>query len=752
MPFLHMTIFWIGLGAVSVPVVIHLLNRRRFRVMDWAAMKFLFESLKKNRRRLRIEELILLALRCLAVLLLAAAARLVGCARGGPLPVLGSRPTMSHVFILDDSVSMGQRLPDTTSFTQAAGELAELIATLPSDDRVAVLLTSRPGADEALFKLKPLSEAQPGSLGRRLASLKPSDTANQLAKAAESAYALLANESNQKRLYLLSDFRKADFAAGSPGLDELRAQFQAAERAGARIALLNYGADPAANLTAERIEVLNRLAIAGQSLRVQLRVRNNGPMRAQDVPVSFIVRGGDGSESKLAARMVRSIEPGGAELVQASCDLPEGISAAVEAQLPVDQLVGDNAQQVAVEVRKARRVLVVDGESDLADRSRGESFYLAGALDPNGDHGYGTEVEVVPAERLGEAAFDRYDAVVLANVGEFPLTGAVGGRQGYEQLAALARYVQGGGGLCIFTGDRLNPVFYNGPFHDGGNGLCPARVGPPVGSEKRTGAFVRLLPASISPLPVMRVFQGDRSEFTQFVRFYGYTPLELPPAAAGGEGATQVLARFDNVGERGGEHTPAIVTRNFGRGTVVLVASSADAEWTDWPKDVTYLPFLNDVLDFISRSAGLDLTDKVGRPIEYAATGELASASFSLETPAKDVVTPEARQDGPRWVVSYPLTRQAGLYHLRCALPDAAQTVLLARNVDPVEGRLERATEAQLRAQLEVPFDYVDKLAPTAAAAAVVADRPEYWKAALAALLAVLAAEVFLGQRFGHYR
>ena len=80
MPFINPWVFWTGLGAVSIPILIHLLNRRRFRVKDWAAMKFLLESIRKNRRRLRIEELILLALRCLAIVLLAlAVARFTGC-------------------------------------------------------------------------------------------------------------------------------------------------------------------------------------------------------------------------------------------------------------------------------------------------------------------------------------------------------------------------------------------------------------------------------------------------------------------------------------------------------------------------------------------------------------------------------------------------------------------------------------------------------------------------------------------------
>ena len=62
----------LGLGGLAVlsPILIHLLNKRRFKIVNWAAMDFLFEAEKKNRRRVQIENLLLLSLRCLAMLLI----------------------------------------------------------------------------------------------------------------------------------------------------------------------------------------------------------------------------------------------------------------------------------------------------------------------------------------------------------------------------------------------------------------------------------------------------------------------------------------------------------------------------------------------------------------------------------------------------------------------------------------------------------------------------------------------------------
>src|SRR5579871_32857 len=90
---------------ISSPILIHLINRMRFRRIRWAAMEFLLKSQKRNKRRLIIEQLILLLLRCLLVLLAGfLVARYVGQAMG-----VTSSSTTSHVVFLDDSLSMDDR-------------------------------------------------------------------------------------------------------------------------------------------------------------------------------------------------------------------------------------------------------------------------------------------------------------------------------------------------------------------------------------------------------------------------------------------------------------------------------------------------------------------------------------------------------------------------------------------------------------------------------------------------------------------
>src|SRR5436190_16960516 len=118
----------IGGALISSPIIIHLINRMRFRRVRWAAMEFLLKSQKRNRRRLIIEQLILLALRILLVLL---AGLLLARFLSDALAFTRPQNTL-HVVVLDDTPSMGDAwrrdgLPHNT-FDAAKNAIIEEIA------------------------------------------------------------------------------------------------------------------------------------------------------------------------------------------------------------------------------------------------------------------------------------------------------------------------------------------------------------------------------------------------------------------------------------------------------------------------------------------------------------------------------------------------------------------------------------------------------------------------------------------------
>src|SRR6516225_2150003 len=95
----------IGLAGIAIPIIIHLLNRKRYNVVDWGAMQFLQIS-ETTRRRLLIEEILLMVLRMglIALLVLALA---IPRASGPGVAELGGRTNRDVVLVFDGSASMG---------------------------------------------------------------------------------------------------------------------------------------------------------------------------------------------------------------------------------------------------------------------------------------------------------------------------------------------------------------------------------------------------------------------------------------------------------------------------------------------------------------------------------------------------------------------------------------------------------------------------------------------------------------------
>src|SRR5438477_12941026 len=87
---------------ISAPIIIHLINRMRFKRIRWAAMEFLLKAQKRMRRRLIIEQLLLLFLRCLLVALVGL---LVLRFRGFSLSDFASKQGV-HIVLIDDTLSM----------------------------------------------------------------------------------------------------------------------------------------------------------------------------------------------------------------------------------------------------------------------------------------------------------------------------------------------------------------------------------------------------------------------------------------------------------------------------------------------------------------------------------------------------------------------------------------------------------------------------------------------------------------------
>ena len=196
-----------GVLLVGVPILIHILNRRRFKIVNWAAMEFLLRAMRKNRRRLRFEQLLLLATRCLllALLGLALARPIGGCDKSSLANLVGQRSGL-HVLVIKNSYSMSYQADRPGASTQL--DQAKIIAKAllrrlsPGSESVAIVTSSRPAKAVIASPSYDLKGAE-AAIDRIEQSYDGSDIADALGKARDIAAA--DSKDIDKYLYLIDD-------------------------------------------------------------------------------------------------------------------------------------------------------------------------------------------------------------------------------------------------------------------------------------------------------------------------------------------------------------------------------------------------------------------------------------------------------------------------------------------------------------------------------------------------------------------
>src|SRR5438874_3076664 len=198
--------FGAGFLLASVPIIIHILNRRRFKTVNWAAMEFLLRALRRNRRRLRFEQWLLLAVRCLVLFLLGLAlARPMGCS-DTTLASLAARRAGLHVIVIDNSYSTAyesDRPGAKTNLDQAKILAKGIIDRLSrGGESVAIVTTARPSTAVLGAPIYDLQAAK-DAVDRIEQGFSGTDVAGALDRARQIAQA----ESSQpiKTLHLITD-------------------------------------------------------------------------------------------------------------------------------------------------------------------------------------------------------------------------------------------------------------------------------------------------------------------------------------------------------------------------------------------------------------------------------------------------------------------------------------------------------------------------------------------------------------------
>lgn len=519
-----------GMIAAAGPIIIHLLNRRRFRVVNWAAMDFLREALQRNRKILQMRDLILLILRVLCVLLVGMAlARpffktasgenlfqqtwpwLVGAAALG-LAVwavlssvritkiavgLGSlvlfgfagmgfydlinsqamagdeaqtgRHPVHAVLILDNSLSMGYETLEGSLLDQAKAKAAEFIDQLPGESYVSVIPLCGSQNAFSLDAYRSKDDARDALNNIEVVDRRGTAAlAIQLAKDACKQVPELPS----KRVVFLGDQQVSNWPAESlnnelTNLPELQ--------------IVKVSADTPENVWVSDFEIQDGIADIETPSTFLATVECNGPVPLKDVQVALTVDG-----VSVASQTV-DLEPGQSRLLEFKYQIdvpaepghPQFVNAAVEVQTATiegDRLKADNKRHLVVPVVAGLPVVFVDqlgSREDVKAGEIGETYplrrYLAPRLSREEYQRQLIQIRHIGIDELDQRILEDARLVVIGGV-ETP----------GDSVALLREYVQQGGQLVITAGANFDPAAWSEKAWLDGAGVLPVPLSPDV--------------------------------------------------------------------------------------------------------------------------------------------------------------------------------------------------------------------------------------------------------------------------------
>ena len=695
MNFLNQALLW-GMAAISIPVLIHLLNRRRYRRVPWAAMRFLKISVDQNQRRMRLEDWILLLLRCAVVALLASL--LARPVLEGVSGVPGSK--VAAAIIVDNSASMGSQEGGVTRLALAREAAHEILSGLPQGSPVVV---------GDVFRAHEASADHEFARARIDAITQTERHADLILATKEAIGALEGQAVVDRELYVITDGHAEEWGS----LAALGGRFSDIT-AGVRVQLITVGSSLNANLGISRLTPAAALPAVDQPFRIDVDVTNFGEAPVIRVPVKVLVDG----QASGNPWIIEELGPGRSETATLYTALPGPGYHRVTVALEGDKAPFDDRQTVVMRARDEVNVLLVDGEPGAEDRDS-ETFFLREALapvPPAERSSYPVKPRVVSGSNLEAEALDRYEAVVLANVADVSLAFA----------DRLVRFVEKGGGLVVFPGGNFRPESYNALLYRR-HGLLPASFVPREGDiGPRTRS---LIPAETNPLSLER-------DLLAGVKFRQIQGLQL------GEGDYRVNLRYD-------DGQPALVESNYGQGKVFVFTSSADLAWNDFAVRPAYVPFVSRVLGGIVPSRENNLNVAAGDPVRYRLDARLVGRDatvYELEDPESLGRLTELSGDDGVSLLEFDRTDRAGPYQVTIA--GEPEPLLFSVRPSERESSVALLGDEQL-ARLGDSVT-VSRWASNGKAASLEMDRQgaELWWPLLLVVIALAAVEMTLAQWF----
>ncbi len=699
---------WLGLAAlgIAIPILIHFI--RRIRHVEWGAMVILERVLRRRRKRVRMEDLIVLILRCAALALLALALlRPTLLGRAGAW-FLGSRG-VGMVLAIDASYSMGHGKGETR-FDAARAAAQKVLSTLKPGDPVAiVLLGSRPrvvlettGYDEAVAE-------------RLLSRMAPLPEGLNVDPCLDQLQILLSElETPVRECVIISDAQVESWGRLSDNSSKrLEAMLADTDEYRQDVYFVPVGR------AADRNMAATHLSFAGGALRKNATARfvgevmNHGRDARMRTVVALEVDG-----RTVSTRALHNILPGERRVLDFSVPLRSEGRKQLTLRVNDDpDLELDNQRYAVADVHRETRVLCVEPGTIDPNHPRSATYFLRKALALKGrGPAVGLVVDVIDASRLARTRLEVFDVIII---GDPPTIEP-------EAAAQVAEMVKDGAGLIMLLGGGTDIAGLQEVFGEQ-FGMLPVNLLEAVAFRRGREQAVEVVDRSHA---VSRALATLPQDILAGVRVHGYIRAEAKPEAR----TILALANGD----------PLLIEQPYGAGGVLLFVSSPDRSWNDLAVNPANPVWLHTAVSALT-GAGVSASE-VGRRLRIPAVRSTGLRPVLTDPNGTTRVGNIENKDGGT-TIDLGIAGVPGFYTLRSQ--DGADTRQLAVNVDPSESNVRVLGEDGLAAVLaETDVRIIAADADIKEVISIQRIGYEFWRVLLILSLIAFFAQAFLSDRF----
>ena len=559
--------FLMMLPLVGVPVLIHLISRKKIQVLDYPSLKFLREAYMKRMKYVKLNELLLLLVRAAIVCLLVLAFSRFAAFVPGLSPSGAGR----FAVIIDDSFSAEYAAAGIRISDRIKKEALETISKSAAGSKYLIVRTSQKNiAQDFLSAEKAMEEIKSIRTSFHVRSL--ADTINALSRT--------ENYSGLSAVYVFSDFLTSERNDIIKLSDLLKSN--AVLQKGPKYELVRSAPEELNELAKNRNLSIYDLAVSeervtvGRPFSIKGKVRNHSILAAT-VEVSLF------QDEALAAKVPVGVDARTETEFSVSHSFINGGEYSMRLSLPEDQVAEDNNCFLVVRPVSSLYVLILYRE-DLRRSETADYRYLATALNPANSISFKDGLVIQPvALNLNAHApgdFDNYDAVIVAGVETLDAA----------SIEKLNNFVSAGGGVLFLPPQNGNLASFTRTF----SSLTPVVFdadAAPVTSPGENNYFNFTDVAYEHP--VFSIFKNRNSGDITLPRFYRVIPTEERNIAA--PASTTVLARFER-------NVPALLERRVGRGVALAFMGYMDTMNSNFTSSALFVPFVHQVFYHINRN------------------------------------------------------------------------------------------------------------------------------------------------------